>query len=266
MRRSHLLWLLAVLPLVSCGLIWTHGTDSYTYTKEIVVAIDFDTDVTGTDDPAPGTLIDQSPRSLGNNAECLKAENAARYRCPTFVLAGGPNGSGAYEWEVDLFDDVFLIDDSESLDFSGVNEFSISFDAKTSDWGNATAFVTSKFGEWELKNLIGASPPHDQVAFSTVGEASFIATSGAEANNAWHHILLIWDGPNSLRSIYVDNALVSSSAITATVPNATTPIEIGQRLIFDFVGLLDNYRVYNYALGLATTPDTINDDYIAGDI
>ena len=76
--------------------------------------------------------------------------------------------------------------------------------------------------------------------------------------NTWYHLVAIWNG-NGTGSVYINSVLVLS--FTGTNPTPST-ITMGQYAggSYNFNGLIDDVRIYNYA----RTPDEIALDYNAG--
>ena len=71
-------------------------------------------------------------------------------------------------------------------------------------------------------------------------------------DNQWHHVAVTFDG--SQKCIYVDGALSNSAAATGTINTTDYAILIGKNGAaagHAFKGLIDDVRIYDYALSLA---------------
>ena len=80
--------------------------------------------------------------------------------------------------------------------------------------------------------------------------------TAALAANTWTHLAVTYDGA-ALR-LYVNGVLVSSLAVTGTLPTSTNPLQLGGDSIYGqfFQGMIDEVRIYNRAL----TPAEIQSD------
>ena len=89
------------------------------------------------------------------------------------------------------------------------------------------------------------------------------------ADNNWHHIVGVYDGGTAVTDleIYVDGVHSDTASISqgtyVAMENKSNPLTIGWAPVFggsNFDGLIDDVRIYNYAL----TPLQIRTEYNQG--
>lgn len=84
-----------------------------------------------------------------------------------------------------------------------------------------------------------------------------VSASGTYAGAGWHHFAAVFDDDNDTFKLYIDGTLAATASITASI-NYTG---LGANTVIgrngnggtanDFVGMIDDVRVYNYALSAA---------------
>ncbi len=87
---------------------------------------------------------------------------------------------------------------------------------------------------------------------------SFYGTSVVN-DNQWHHVATTYDGANM--RLYVDGILENSIAATGTIPIVTAPLGIGynyQQGRYQFIGKIDEVRIWNVARNLTQITTTMN--------
>jgi hypothetical protein len=80
------------------------------------------------------------------------------------------------------------------------------------------------------------------------GDRDVRGAAGSVPLNAWTHLAAVYGG-GSLR-LYVNGALASTLALSASMPASASPLRIGGNAVWPewFAGLIDELRVYNRAL------------------
>lgn len=86
----------------------------------------------------------------------------------------------------------------------------------------------------------------------TISGVDFESATGTTTvtDGQWHHVAATWNGTNI--RMYLDGKLEASRAFTGTVYNSTSDLYIGRQersgLEQPFNGIIDDIRIYNYAL------------------
>jgi len=172
--------------------------------------------------------------------------------------------------------DYISLGDPASLDFSASDSFSVETWAKTT-----TAAETRIYGKYKT-----ATAPKVMIAFGTKNSgqlnielrgntyASFVDLSSTKYINDgnWHHLVMTYDNPNDLVTLWIDGAKNNSTtwtgdgAMSSDVNNYIGSINGSGNL---FPGTIDEVRVSNsartadeirqaYEVGLRTHPITID--------
>jgi hypothetical protein len=94
-----------------------------------------------------------------------------------------------------------------------------------------------------------------QLVFYNNEQDEFISASGLVQENTWHHGCAVWDGTATAGStqLYLDGSPVASSRTdhgAGTLSDASFNVSIGasNNGAWDFVGLIDDVRIYNRLL------------------
>jgi hypothetical protein len=159
------------------------------------------------------------------------------------------------------------------LSFDGVNDWVTVNDSSSLDLTGALTLEAwvkpSALGGWRtvlLKERPGGmvyalyanqdtSRPVGQVFIGS--ERNAVGSAGL-ALNAWSHLAATYDGSN-LR-LYVNGALVSTTAVTGSMVASTGVLRLGGNSVWGewFTGVIDEVRVYNRALTLAQVQTDMN--------
>lgn len=107
---------------------------------------------------------------------------------------------------------------------------------------------------------------NDVLNFSQDGGANFLAGTTLVNDNQWHHVVATYDSTTDSRVIYLDGKVEASDTDSNNIPNTSNYILIG----IDYTvssgrnmnGLIDDVRIYNYAL----TPELVKTLYTGGSI
>ncbi|MBL0144542.1 MAG: LamG domain-containing protein [Chitinophagaceae bacterium] len=85
-------------------------------------------------------------------------------------------------------------------------------------------------------------------------------------DNQWHHVATTYDGADM--RLYVDGILENSIAATGTIPVVTAPLGIGynyQQGNYQFIGKIDEVRVWNVGRNLSQITSTMNTSLIGNE-
>jgi hypothetical protein len=82
--------------------------------------------------------------------------------------------------------------------------------------------------------------------------------------NTWYHIVRVWDGTTC--SIYINNVLHGSMAMTGNMRTGSAPVEIGGSNSQYFQGKLDDIRIYNRALTSSEIAALYNENSLSSGI
>ncbi|MBN2018842.1 MAG: tetratricopeptide repeat protein [Sedimentisphaerales bacterium] len=124
----------------------------------------------------------------------------------------------------------------------------VNFRSAPYDW---TAIVTKGDSSWRLSTVNKERKFHFSVNDYTRNELNSIILNGSTMvnTNEWHHVAAVYDG--SVMRIYVDGKLDASKTWKGGISKNDFDVLIGENAekknrFFD--GLIDDVRVYNYAL------------------
>jgi len=214
-------------------------------------------------DVPPGTPIMVDQTGNGHNINQCGSNG-----CPAYLQTGGRGGSGGYEYIQDGIGNRLDIDGS-TLDLTSSGSYTIAIDIK---------FTSSVFGD------TGAFLVHrqDQILAARDGTRNRFAlrtndptyTTGVTAkgsltllDGSWHSLVFVMDGSVPNMKIYEDGALVGTSIGSSGTlyPNVYDIFLGSQSNLFEIQGVIDNVRIYNYALNL-TQVGLINGVNVPNDI
>ena len=170
-----------------------------------------------------------------------------------------------------LVHDRFITDSSAYI-FPGINEYinlpssiSINENFSIGFWINTTASCPFTFAGYMFiidRDLCGPMPDWSiglgnggKIIFNTgvVGSENILSSVSDINDGEWHHILVVKDGDQNQKRIYIDGFLDAFAAFTGSFTNLSEPIYIGASVcgtpthIF-FDGLLDDVMFHNRAL------------------
>ena len=174
------------------------------------------------------------------------------------ILENGPawNPAGIQNGALDFDgnDDQIVVPHDESLAFTG--SFSISA------WINIPATGAHRILSKERAGANDAyflSTQDEEVWFGIGG--SFFSPSAKLVPSEWHHVTATFDADAGRVEMYIDG-IQQLSQITSAVPNANTaPVSIGGnwQSSKQFLGTLDDVRLYDFALELEEVAELASD-------
>jgi hypothetical protein len=147
--------------------------------------------------------------------------------------------------------------DSQAWDF-GPCDFSISLWAKSNDVGSVAPLISHDEGGGNLNKWIFYVQPWGGLTFHinsysygegglnvvTYGDGSFFMTPGR-----WYHLAVTKAGTQYI--LYLDGRRVASNSGPNMIPSADATLMIGQAEGYPFNGLIDEIKIYRYALSHA---------------
>ncbi|QQR77584.1 MAG: fibronectin type III domain-containing protein [Candidatus Moraniibacteriota bacterium] len=132
-------------------------------------------------------------------------------------------------------------------DFDFTNNFTVSLWMKTASFGSAWAALVSKGdSSWSLTRYASTNTL-DFNSFSP--SANDLQGTANVANDAWHHVAIVYDG--TTKKLYVDGNIDAQASFTQTLSTNNFPVRIGGNAEYTsgaFNGSVDDVRIYNKAL------------------
>jgi hypothetical protein len=172
--------------------------------------------------------------------------------------SGWTTGKHGGALSFDGVDDYVSVPAVDALDIT--NEISISA------WAKANSLDSSGDGIVYKPNVWGLDIKSDgaiRSAFYTSDNGNLIAydsDAGEITTNEWFHVAVTYDGANV--KIYKNGVRVKSFALTGAIQTSVNNLKIGEEYnsTYNFNGLIDEVRIYNYA----RTAEQVRQDYNAG--
>ena len=88
-------------------------------------------------------------------------------------------------------------------------------------------------------------------------------TTSVVSENTWTHVTGVIDSINDLLIIYINGKEASRTSYTGTIPNTSSPINIGRDSAgSEFLGQMDDLRFYDYPLNATQIKDVSNNGAI----
>ena len=169
----------------------------------------------------------------------------------TGTLTNGPTWTTGKYGGALLFDGVndrVRVNDSNSLDLTTAATFEAWVYPTVAPAGWRT--IMQKEVDAYLLSASGGGSGNKPVSAGTVNGVCCVQVAGVAALpvNTWTHVAASYDG-SQLR-LYVNGALVASTAVTGSYQVNTNPLWIGGNAVYGehFQGKLDELRIYNRAL------------------
>jgi hypothetical protein len=173
--------------------------------------------------------------SSGNGNNGILVGNAA------WRPQGGKLGGAI---ELDGNGDYVKIDNEAAFDITGQITIStwVNITSVPQEW---TGIVTKGDSAWRMSTDYA-----NNVFHFGVGQNDFLNGRTAVSAGQWHHVTCVYDGQKM--SIYVDGKLDTSRPRSGPIGTNDFPVCIGENLELTgrcWSGLIDDVRIYNYALG-----------------
>jgi hypothetical protein len=159
------------------------------------------------------------------------------------------------------------------IDFSTwVNSATFSVEAWVNGEGaaqaNGAGIVTYGYGSGgEQFNLDNGNGGRFRFSVRDAINVAHNANGNISPTNTWQHVVGVCDEPAGLVHLYVNGVENATASISGGIQAGTSPISIGSRQAnyastynMNFVGLIDEVAIYNYALG----PAQVQNHYLAG--
>lgn len=158
------------------------------------------------------------------------------------------NTSSAYYF--DGVNDNIRIANSSSLNFQ--NSITLNFWINIGDFFDREAYPISH-GNWENRWKISVTNKHLRWTVKTANAVKDLDTETELSKNILYNITAIYDG--SYLELYINGALDAFVPFSGLILTTTIDLMIGQVLPgntqYNFKGILDDIRIYNYALSLS---------------
>jgi hypothetical protein len=159
---------------------------------------------------------------------------------PVWQPSGGAIGGAL---ELNGKDDFVKIDNESAFDITGQITISawVNITDVPQEW---TGIVTKGDSAWRLSSSFAENVFHLGISYDDYLNGQTTVDSGK-----WHNVVCVYDGHNM--SIYVDGILDVSRLRTGPIGANDYPVCIGENIELTkhrFHGLIDDVRIYNYAL------------------
>jgi hypothetical protein len=159
---------------------------------------------------------------------------------PVWQPSGGAIGGAL---ELNGKDDFIKIDNESAFDITGQITISawVNITDVPQEW---TGIVTKGDSAWRLSSSFAENIFHFGISYDDYLNGQATVDSGG-----WHNVVCVYDGRKM--SIYVDGILDASRLRTGLIGTNDYPVCIGENIELTkhrFHGLIDDVRIYNYAL------------------
>lgn len=193
-------------------------------------------------DEGQGTLVNNSGVGGTINGTFGSGSSSPTWAEGKFNKALSFDGNGDY----------LITADNDALDITG--PVTMSFWIKSNDVGNRALFEKGNNDDLMFQ-AVGSTAAGIFYLHSLSSTTAPPTATQVIFNNQWHHIVTKFDGTN--KYLYVDGVLYHTNAATTPTANSS-PFTIGSRSgAYPFTGLIDEVKIYNYAL----SADEIKQDY-----
>jgi hypothetical protein len=177
------------------------------------------------------------------------------------TLAADRFGNENSAYYFDGVDDYIRVPNNSSLNFR--EEISVSYWMKIGQFYSREAYPISH-GNWENRWKISITPIPEKRARWTIKSDSGIKDLDSQSQlflDTLYNITVIYDGSNF--QIYINGELDASSSWSGLILTTTIDLTIGQVLPnnpdYNFKGVLDDIRIYNYALSIEEIQNIYNE-------
>ncbi len=175
-------------------------------------------------------------------------------------LHGESTGSGTYVSPLGKYGSAGYFDGTSYLDFGnpsgevldpGMRNFTFSTWIKTSNTANARIFEKRASGYDGFEFGIGTGGNWMYFIGDNTNRSwsDSLGTAGILSDDQWHHVAYVVDRKNSIISFYKDGILNTTSSISIVTGHvsSTANFILGTGFTNDYIGKLDDVRIYNYA-------------------
>lgn len=151
------------------------------------------------------------------------------------------------------------------LDGFGKMSISLWFRANSLPVGGSVyaGIITKRLGAFNRESyrveLRGSTAGTSSQIYVTITGGTSLVSATQVVAGQWYHLAVVYDGALSANNLqlYVNGSPDKFATITPTsVPrNNTSPLRVGANDVFDFLGLIDEVRIYDRALALSEIQD-----------
>ena len=213
--------------------------------------------VQNTENPGTGLPIAYYPFNGNANDESGSDNHGTTYG-PTLAADRLGNEDSAYRF--DGVNDYIYVTNNDMLNFQ--DEISVSFWVKPEKYYERESYILSH-GNWENRWKISLNQGDNHLRWTVKTEnGTKDADSSTElALNTWYNITTLYDG--SSFDIYVNGTLETHDVMTGKILQTTIDMTFGQVLpnntCCNFNGVIDDIRIYDYALTLTEIQNIYNE-------
>ena len=194
-----------------------------------------------------GQLIAYYPFSGNANDQSGNGHNGTVYGA---VLAGDPFGNSHSAYYFDGINDYIRVPNQTSLNFQ--QGITVTFWMEIGQFFSRESFPLSH-GSWENRWKVSLIPnQHLRWTVKTSDGIKDLDTEMPLTAGVWYHVTVFYDGADF--EIYLNGELDNFSSFSGTILPTTIDMTFGQRLpndnAYNFKGILDDIRIYNYGLSV----------------
>jgi hypothetical protein len=128
--------------------------------------------------------------------------------------------------------------------------------------GSYYGVITKRVGSFNKESFrveLRGSTAGSATVYVTITGGTSLASATAITAGQWYHLGIVFDGSKSTDNLrlYINGVAnrVSTIPPTSLPRNNTSPVKIGANGVYDFVGQIDEVRIYNRALNLIEIQD-----------
>ncbi|HYD35103.1 MAG TPA: DUF2341 domain-containing protein [Vitreimonas sp.] len=221
-------------------------------------------------DECQGTTIYDA--SGNNNHGTLTVTGQSVGTCDTSSTAWGSGATGKYNASINLDgtgDEISIGDPSSGIFDFGTRDFTLSAWVKTTS-GEQSIISKQIANTWNGYNfyIMPDGKLISSVSWLNNGATSSITSTNSVNDGTWKHVVFVMNGADRTNwKLYIngqaDSFTEAGSDLSGTGIDNTVPLRIGNREYndaTDFIGQIDDVKVFNYALSTAQ----VRKEYNAG--
>jgi len=186
--------------------------------------------------------------------------NCSGTTCPSYLPTGGPDGSGAYDFN-GIDDQLKVFDTGDVLDLNASGTISVWVWVNEIPASTYTALAIKRFGDYSRPYNLYLNPA--EMVYFTLGNSTTLNSNSDSVtystslkDGSWHHVVGVWNYTNL--SLYVDGIKRNEKARTVgDLEINNEALWIGRRTGY-FNGTIDALRIYNRSLSLSEIQNLYN--------